>query len=163
VLHDLEERLIQNPLTGAVVLWEFTRKYETHRNTAQGATLLLLMPVLPIVFQRGPAEKLRGMHFDSGLAKFLEEAPTVRADLQRRVAEFSSFTLSSINVACASGLLRRMPLVTTPTFVTRLPNLPAQVVAKGTPATLSLAARRLGAFFRDETVFQMETKLGIVL
>ena len=163
MLADFEERLIQNPLTGAVVLWEFTKKFETHRSTAQGVSLLLIMPVLPIIFQSTYADKLKGMQFESGLAKLLDEAPTVRVDLQRRVAAFSALTLASINVACAAGLLQRMPSVTAPVFVTRIPRLPGELVPKGPSAVLGLAARRLGAFFRDETVLQVETKLGIVL
>lgn len=163
LLRDFEERLVQNPLLGASLLWEFTRKYETHGNVAQGASLLVLIPVLPLLLHRASAEKLRGMQFDSGLAKLLIEFPTIRFDLQRRIAAFSALSLSSLNLACAAGLLRRMPLVAAPVFMTMATKLPPQVIAKGTPAVMKLAARRLGAFFRDETLFQIEAKLGIIL
>lgn len=163
MLRDFEERLVQNPLLGAGLLWEFTRKYETHRSVAQGASLLVLMPVIPILLHRASAEKLKGMQFDSGLAKLVVEYPTMKFELQRRIAAFSALSLSSLNVACAVGLLQQMPLVTGPVFVTKIARLPEQVRAKGTPAVMSLAARRLGAFFRDETLFQIEAQLGIVL
>ncbi len=163
MLIDFEEAIVYNPMVGAVALWEFTRKYETHRHSTEGVNLLAIMPVLPILMQRAAAEKLSGMRFESGLAKFLIEHPIVKVELQERLAAFSALSLSSLNIACAAGLLERMPAIARPLFITRAKNLPGEIRLQGAPAVIALAARRLGAFFRDETLFQIEAKLGVIL
>jgi hypothetical protein len=161
--NQFEENIVFNPLFGAILLWEFTRKYETYRPEPAAPTLLVMMPVLPILFNQASSQKLRGMRFESGLAKVLADCPTFAFNLTQRIREFAPVSLAAINLACAGGLLQRVPLTDSISFATSARTLPGSVRSDGVPGAIALAARRLGAFFREETPLQIEAKLGILL
>ncbi len=156
-----EEQIVANPLWGGISLWEFTRQYESHRVPVRYPSLILLLPVLPILLHRPSAQRLKRMYFDSGLTKFLVDDPTIILNLQDRMIAFASTTLRSINIACASGLLEKVDSTVGISFRCKLQALPNAIQPDGIAKVTAQAARRLGAFFRDETALQLEAKLRI--
>jgi len=156
-----EEQIVANPLWGGIALWEFTHQYESHRVPIRYPSLLLLLPVLPILLHRPSAKRLKGMFFDSGLAKFLVDDPTLILNLQDRMAAFAPTTLRSLNIACAARLLEKVDTPAGLSFRCKSQSLPNSIQPNGIARVTALAARRLGAFFRDETALQLEAKLRI--
>lgn len=156
-----EEQIVANPLWGGIALWEFTHQYESHRVPIRYPSLLLFLPVLPILLHRPSARRLQRMLFDSGITKFLVDDPTVILNLQDRITAFAPTTLRSINIACAAGLLEKIDSAAGISFRCKLQSLPNPIQPNGIAKVTALAARRLGAFFRDETPLQLEAKLRI--
>ena len=90
------------------------------------------------------------MKFDSGLAKVIHDVPTFTIGLQERMALHARTTLSSLNVACASGLLQRAPQSKELSFLPKIQTLPGAIQPTGVPLQMAAAARRLGAFFEEK-------------
>lgn len=160
---DFEEQIVINPVLGGVALWNFVSQYEKHAEPEAYPVILTLLPVLPIVFHKASVTSLKGMQFDSGLTKAIVDNPSIRVGLQRRIVSLSPLTLTSINIACASGLLQRVAAPGVPAFSRGLKRLPREVEPEGTARDIATAARRLGAFFARESIIQMQMKLGIML
>jgi hypothetical protein len=103
------------------------------------------------------------MQFESGLTKFLADDPTIVVDLQDRIAAWTAATLQSINIGCAAGLFEKVIGVNGLEFKSSVKALPSAIQPEGITNTKALAARRLGAFFRDESLVQIQSKLRISL
>ncbi|WP_345772317.1 three component ABC system middle component [Azospirillum baldaniorum] len=160
---DFEERIVRNPVLGAVMLWSFVFQHEQRESAPEPPNIPMLMPVLPIVLHQASTAKLKGMRFDSGLAKAILDTPTMRAGLQERIIAFAPLTLSSLNIACAAGLLRRSTRTSQIAFQTAVSRLPTEIAPEGVVRDMANAAKRLGAFFADESVVQLQMELGIRL
>ena len=159
---DFEERVVLNPVLGAVVLWSFISEYQKRSGSAHPPDLVLLLLVLPVVLHATSTEKLKRMRFDSGLAKAVAELPAICGGLRERVASYAPLTFTSLNVACASRLLERIPASNPPAFRIGT-KLPAPIRPKGVAYDMASAARRLGAFFVRGTISQVQAQLGISL
>jgi hypothetical protein len=160
---DFEERIIQNPLLGAILVWAFISKYQERSENSDPANILMVMPVLPILLHQNSVTHLKSMRFDSGLTKALVDFPMMRAGLQERIASMAPLTFSSINLACAASLLRRETNAGAIAFETVITRLPADIAPEGIPRDMASAARRLGAFFADASLVQIQMQLGIFL
>lgn len=158
---DFEEKIVQNPAIGAIVVWHFISEFQKRR-TDSHPNLAILFLVLPIIFHRASVEKLKGMNFSSGLSKALTEFPLLSANLTRRVASFAPLTLTSINLACASDIITRLPDGSPAEFKAK-GTLPSSLNPKGHARDMAKAARRLGAFFADSTPAQIRAQLRIGL
>ncbi len=147
MLPDFEKAILGNPVLGAICIWEFIRKFETHRTPVEHPSLLHLLPVMPIILRRQSCEALKTMQFGSGLAKFLANDPTLIVDLQERIAAWSDSTLRSINIGCASGLFVASAQNGELQLKSIAKTLPVEIQPEGTAQEKTLASRRLGAFF----------------
>ena len=159
---DFEQMIVNNPMLGSLALWEFTSKFEAFRKPAAHPTLFHYLPVLPLALSRPTATKLKTMQFESGLPKLLADDPLLIVRLQERMVALAPVTLKSINVACASGLLGKTD-ADVMSFTCKLKTLPPSIQPEGIANAVTLAARRLGAFFRVESLLRLQALLRISL
>lgn len=103
----LEFDVVQNAALGALALHAAVLQcYETSERR-RGCPLALLCIVLPCVFHEQTREAIVGKNFNGSLYKSLAEHRAMPAGLQRRMEDMFDLTLSALNVASASGLIRR--------------------------------------------------------
>ncbi len=146
-----EERILFNAAFGAAVLWQFSKSYFDARHQKEGPDLPLLHLVLPLVYHRRSAETLKRVLPDGGLLRALNRVPDLHADLPKRAAALALCTRSSLNLACASGLLRAEQSETWPSFLPDRKTLPQPLYPAEDPHRAILAtAKRLGHWMAQE-------------
>lgn len=148
---DFEFEVIRNPLLGAAAFWEFSNSYFQEARQLSGATLPMVMLVLPIVYHKRTVDSIRRKHKKSGLLKALSENPEITIGLQERLEAMGDLSLRTLNVACSANLIRRQSTSGWPIYIPELKRLPAPVVPVIDEAKAILSSsRRLGAWFAQE-------------
>ena len=150
--------VIHNVAIGAAALWEFTREYHDVTLQTRGAAIPLLMPVLPLVFNRDTVQQLSKRTFVGGLYRGLNDDQTLPAGLQARMEQMAGRSLDALVVAYSSGLLRYQP-ETASVFPQRR-SLPDELRHDGLRPLLA-TARRLGHWFGELTIEQVVGLLRI--
>lgn len=148
---DFEERILFNAAFGALVLWQFSKSYFDARDQVEGPDLPLLHLVLPLVYHRRSAEILKGVFFDGGLLRALNRVSDLHANLPKRSEALALCTRNSLNLACASGLLRVEPTATWPGFLPGRKTLPKPLnPAEDSHRAILATAKRLGHWMAQE-------------
>jgi len=148
---DFEERILFNGAFGASILWQFSRSFFDAREQREGPDLPLLHLVLPLAYHRRSAEALKGLFLDGGLLRAFGRVPDLHADMSMRAEEFADCTRASLNLACASGLLRVEKSDTWPSFVPGCKTLPGPLrPAKDSLRAILATAKRLGHWTAQE-------------
>lgn len=99
----IEPEIIQNDGMAAVVLWAFVNEYCIYK--PEGASILWLMPLLPMVFHKDSVDSICARHFDGGILLALTQDRTLTLGLQERMEAMATQTLAALNVALASNLV----------------------------------------------------------
>lgn len=159
---DFEFEVIRNPLLGAAALWEFSNSYFQEAKQLSGASLPMMMLVLPIVYHKRTVETIRRKQKRSGLLKALSENPEITVGLQERVEAMSDLSLRTLSVACAAGLVHRQATSGWPIYVPELKRLPVSVVPIIDEGKAILgSSRRLGAWFAQEDFVATISRLRV--
>lgn len=105
--NEIEEYdVMHNNVLGAHSLWEFVRYYNKYHNTSENPDLILLMPILPIIFNGKSCNLICRRNFREGsLIKVLIEDKTIFIGLQKRMEEMSFNTFNSLRIAFSMNLL----------------------------------------------------------
>lgn len=140
-----EFELMQNHILGAHALREFVRFYETVHADKIGPSLFLIMPVLPLVFNRTSTRSISNRHFIEGsIYKALREDKTLFVGLQSRMEKMATQTMNSLYMASSLGLLEYDPLTTKVTLA--YSGNPSQNFSEDYSIIIK-SARRLGSWF----------------
>lgn len=98
--------IYQNYAIGAHVLWEFSRTYQEFHTKKSSPTLLITLPVLPLVFNKRATDAIKNRSYKEGsLYKTITENKDIYSGLQERMENSVDLTFKSINIAIASKLL----------------------------------------------------------
>lgn len=96
--------ILQNPVIGSHILYEFTNRYYLEKR--EGIKLPFLFIVLPIVFSKEYSNDISTKNFKIGsMLKSLNNENLYWDTLQQRMSDFSEVTFQSINIAFATTLL----------------------------------------------------------
>jgi len=160
----LEQRAIQNPALGALLISRVCKEYSKGGPPTQGLSLPKVLLVLPMLFHRQTVAAIKGMQRQSGLFKALADNPYIKIGLQARFQSLTDSTWTAILLAGQSKLI----LVdrTTP-----WPSLfPTSQAAKGLNELkpthddgrdMLKAAARLGWWFRAFRDAELYSLLGL--
>jgi len=148
---DFEERILFNGVFGASVLWQFSRSFFDAREQLEGPDFPLLHLVLPLAYHRRSADALKDLFLNGGLLRALSRVPDLHADMSKRAEELAGCTRTSLNLACASGLLRAEQSETWPSFLPGCKTLPGQLYpAQDSLRAILATAKRLGHWMAQE-------------
>lgn len=101
-----EFELMQNQVLGAHALREFVKFYQRVHVENIGPSLLLILPVLPLVYNQVSTQSISNKHYIEGsIYKALREDKTLFIGLQARMEKMYEQTLQSVFMAANLGLL----------------------------------------------------------
>ena len=153
---DVTFSAIQNSALGAVILWEFCLHYEKEKQA--GPTLLLVMPILPLIFNAHATSAIFKRKMSGGLFRAINEDRSLVAGLQSRMVKMADQTFESINLGLASGLIG---------YDSESAKL--ATIRKSVPdgfdysdaENMRFAAKRLGIWFADLPIDQLSFMLNL--
>lgn len=100
-----EHDIIQNVGIGALALHKFSHNYYVSTQNSQAPSLALVMPVLPILFNKYSLDAIYRRDYEGGFYNALTNNRDIPAGLQERMEEMADHTFRSLNVAYATGIL----------------------------------------------------------
>jgi hypothetical protein len=101
-----EFEIFQNKAIGAHAIWEFSKSYKMHNSDSFSPTLLMAMPLLPLVFNRRVVNGIKERNFKEGsLLRALDENKDLFSGLQERMEDMGKLTLESIYLSAVVGLI----------------------------------------------------------
>ncbi len=101
----IEHDIIQNIGIGALALRHFTEKYFDTNKGLKGPSLVLAMPVLPLLYHEITLHHIMRRNFKGGFFKLLTDYRELPAGLQKRMESMSEQTFKSLNLAYQSKVL----------------------------------------------------------
>ncbi|WP_165748440.1 three component ABC system middle component [Cellulophaga sp. Z1A5H] len=159
-LSEIEEYdVMHNNVLGAHSLWEFVKFYSSYHSTKKNPDLLLLMPVLPIVFNKTSCELICRRNFNPGsLINTLIEDKGIFIGLQKRMEDMSDTTFNSLRIAFAANLLS----INNNDFkIGSLSQANPSLQLPQDYNNIILASKRLGAWFAKYEISQITNYLNI--
>ena len=156
-----EYDVVQNHILGAHILREFVRYYQNNSADKTGPTLVLTMPVLPLVLNEAARNSISKRRFIEGsLSKTILEEKTLYAGLQDRMQKMADQTLQSLSLAFTLQLLSYNIETTKLSMNFQINPVSELQGAKNYKEMLS-AAHRLGTWFAKLTFEELITLLKI--
>ena len=140
-----EYGIVQNVALGALAIHAATLQCFESTGRSNGARLPLLMLVLPLTFHQETRLAMDGKVLNGSFYRCLSENRAITVGLQRRMESMAHLSLRSVNLATASGLVRRVPEQLVHFYPERLSGLPAtwKTADEDVQAILG-AAKRVG-------------------
>lgn len=156
-----EYDIVQNHILGAHLLREFVRFYQNNSEGNIGPTLVLTMPVLPIVLNEVARKSISKRRFiEGGLSKTILEDKTLYSGLQDRMQKMADQTLKSLSLAFTLQLLSYNQETSELSMNFQLNPISEIHEAKNYKEMLN-TAHRLGAWFAKLTLEELITELKI--
>lgn len=155
-----EYDIVQNYVLGAHMLREFVKFYQRSSKENTGPSLVLLMPVLPVVLNKEATMSISKRHFIEGsLIKTLTEDKTLYMGLQERMEKMANQTFQSLSMAFSLNLLAYDNMTTNITVINQS-NPPLTNHSQNYRNMLN-ASRRLGSWFAKLTFEELITVFKI--
>lgn len=106
-----EFSIIQNHALGALALHGFTKTFYNVKDKTEGPSLSLLMPVLPLVFNKRCCDAISAINRVTHQRFFtiLSEHREIPVGLQHRMEHMADQTLQALNIAFKKRLLHFNP------------------------------------------------------
>jgi hypothetical protein len=156
----VDQNLIQNSALACFLLTAFVKRYEVLTAKTASPELLKLLLVLPIVWHKESCDAIRNRNFTTSLQSVLAGSPIIRDQLQERIAEFSPISCQGLNLACASGLLRRVSIGDESCLSAAFDRWPlGSNPAIKAPKEMLQAIERLVVWFKDAQTAQLYSQL----
>lgn len=102
----VDRHLIHNTSLACFLLSYFIDEYDS-LDAMHAVDLPKLLLVLPIVWSPASSTALSKRNTASAIDKVLRETPVLKIDLERRVQEYTPSTLQGLNLAVATGLVKK--------------------------------------------------------
>ncbi|MAX79442.1 MAG: hypothetical protein CL843_04605 [Crocinitomicaceae bacterium] len=156
-----EYDIVQNHILGAHIIREFVRFYQNNSEDNKGPTLVLIMPLLPLVLNKEARSSISNRRFIEGsLVKTILEEKTLYAGLQERMEKMAGQTFQSLSIAFW------MQLIDYDVESTRLrmkfsKNPKSELESAKNYKEMLGASRRLGTWFAKLTFEELITVLKI--
>lgn len=101
-----EFTILQNPVIGSHLMYEFMRKYDQYGGK-KGISIQLLFCLLPVLFSKECLDSISNKNFKIGsFIKFLNNDKSSYSDINSKMQFYSEVTFNSLNIAFSSQLLR---------------------------------------------------------
>lgn len=158
----VDENLIQNSTLACFLLTIFVRKYEDLTAGTVSPDLMKLLLVLPIVWHMESCNTIRSRNFSTPLHSVLADYPVIKNQFQERLSAFSPVSCQGLNLACATGLLRRVSVRGDPGFSMAFVNWPRGSKPTNIPSEMNQTVERLASWFKDAQTARLYSQfLGI--
>lgn len=159
----VDQNLIQNSTLACFLLTAFVKRYEQLTAKTASPELLKLLLILPIVWHKESCSIIKSRKSTTSLQSVLADFPNIKSQFQGRIAEFSPISCQGLNLACASGLLRRVLIQNEPCLSATFDRWPrGSNPTESAPAEMLRAIERLAVWFKDAQTAQLYNQfLGI--
>jgi len=151
--------IYQNHALGAHAIWEFCKSYEDFHEHNDAPTLLLLLPLLPIVYNKRATEAIKSRNFKEGsLFKVITENKDIYMGLQERMENSIELTFKAVGIAAAANLIV-YDKDTSQLFVNR--KFEPQKINHLDYKDIILSSKRIGAWFAQLNLQEISTLFNI--
>lgn len=158
----VDQNLIQNSTLACFLLTTFVRKYEELTAGTASPELMKILLVLPATWHRESCNTIRARTFSTPLHSVLADYPTIKSQFQERMAAFAPIGCQGLNLACATGLLRRIAIDDVPGFTTATERWPRGSKPVTIPNEMCQTVDRLATWFKDAPTARLYSQfLGI--
>lgn len=154
-----EFNIIQNSGIGALILHSFVNEFYETKNKTQGPIIPLVMPVLPLIYNKESTERLcRNNRLVSSYYNSLNENKLIPVGLQDRMEKMSSQTFRALNFAFSTNILTYNQRTTQilPVEKAYIPNLIYENNKK-----MLKASKLLGFWFSELSIEEIMQTLNI--
>lgn len=155
----IDRNLVQNSALACFLLTVFVHQYEELTAKTESPELMKLLLVLPIVWHKESCNAIKSRNFTTPLQAVLAESPVIKHQFQERVAEFSPISCQGLNLACASGLLRRTSIENELCLSIAFERWPQGSKPVNAPSEMVQALKRLAVWFKDVQTAQLYSQL----
>lgn len=158
---DHEELILHNPAFVSCVLWNLARAFADHSG-GRSPDLSHMVIGTSMLFHAATVEKIHGMRFESGLLKAVSDVPELIAGVQSRLEMAMPACLLALQVGVSANIFRREGGEGLPVFLALGTNLPRGLRENGSStASITQAARRLGAWLAQEDLATVRGRMGV--
>lgn len=158
----IDDNLIQNSTLACFLLTIFVRKYEELTAGTSSPELMKILLVLPATWHKESCNTIRARNFSTPLHSVLADYPAIKNQFQERLAAFSPVSCQGLNLACATGLLRRVSIGDEPGFSAASEHWPRGSKPTNVPSEMHQTVTRLASWFKDAQTARLYSQfLGI--
>lgn len=147
--------LIQNSSLSCFLLTSFVQMYEARTANTESPELLKLLLVLPVVWHRDSRDAIKSRIFSTPLHAVLSDCPLIKSHFQQRMAAFTAVSLQGVNLACATGLLKKTDFNNRPSIATTFKAWPKGSKPVSVPKDMLRTTDRLATWFKDIPTAQL--------
>lgn len=151
----VDRNLVHNSALACFLLTAFVHQYEELTAKTESPELMKLLLILPVVWHKESCNAIKSRQFTTPLQAVLADSPLIKNQFQERVAEFSPVSCQGLNLACASGLLRRTSIENEPYFSVAFERWPQGSKPTNAPSEMLQALNRLAVWFKDAQTAQL--------
>lgn len=98
--------LIHNPALGCFLISTFIKDYQEKTAKTSHPSFGKILLILPIVWHAPSTKAIARRNFSTQLSSVIDEEPLLLDRLAERIAAYTPITGQSLNLGCASGLLK---------------------------------------------------------
>ncbi|MCY1538014.1 hypothetical protein D9M68_735350 [compost metagenome] len=142
----VDRNLINNSSLACFLLVNFIKQYEEASVEGGQPDLLKLLLVLPFAWHETSRKSIKNRNFSTLLDNVLQEEPLIKANLKRRVSSYSGATIQGLNLATASGLIKRISTDDQDRFSTNFVRWPSGIKT-ALPDEMTKTTKRLANWF----------------
>lgn len=147
----IDNSLVHNSSLACFLLTSFVQKYEALTAGTASPELMKMLLVLPVLWHKESCLAVRGRQFATPLHAVLADAPVITLQFEERMGALVAMTCQGINLACATGLLRREYIDGKPYVELGFDKWPKGSNPSRAPAEMRQATDRLATWFRESS------------
>jgi len=155
----IDRNLIQNSALACFLISKFVSRYEELTAGTRSPELMKVLLILPILWHKNSCETVRKKKTTTAFRTVLVENPIIRSGIQDRIEAFAATTLQGANLACASGLLKRIVVDDYPVLTTCFTRWPKGSNPADAPTAMLQAIDRLAFWFKDFSAAELYSQI----
>lgn len=151
----IDNNLIQNSTLSCLLLTYFVKKYESLTAGTESPDLMKIILVLPIIWHKESRMIVNKKNTATSFYILIAENSIIKANFEKRVAEFGPVSLQGLNLASSTGLINRV-VVGNEIFINcKFKRWPIGYNHKIAPVEMINSINRLAYWFKNHSTAEL--------
>ncbi|MEN8389838.1 three component ABC system middle component [Acinetobacter indicus] len=151
----IDKNLIQNSLLACLLLTYFVKKYEKLNAGTENPDLMKILLVLPIVWHKESCTLINKKKTSTTFYTLLAENSIIKANFEKRLAEFNPISLQGLNLSVSANLLSRIEREEEIFLTSLFKRWPVGYTYKVAPTEMINSINRLAYWFKNHSTAEL--------
>lgn len=151
----VDKNLIQNSTLACLVITYFVKKYEILNADLDSPNLLKILLVLPLIWHKESCILINKRNKTTSFYTLLAENSIIKANFEKRIAEFSAISIQGMNLGCSTKLLEKIEADNEVFITSNFKRWPSGYKYTIAPKEMISAINRLAYWFKNHSTAEL--------
>lgn len=151
----LDKNLIQNSALACLLITYFVKKYEILSADLDRPDLLKILLVLPLIWHKESCILINKRNNTTSFYTLLAENSIIKANFERRLAEFIAISVQGMNLGYSTKLLDKIETENQVYIISNFKRWPSGYKYTSAPKEMISAINRLAYWFKNHSTAEL--------